>query len=89
MIVIDSMLLFTSLCFVGVSCFMYGVCIYLRIPVSNKISMCDDVRVSNINTTGVNSGAGTANPSGALEFTLGFIGVRFVHSLVSCVVFSR
>jgi hypothetical protein len=35
-------------------------------------------------TTGVTCGVGTAYPSGASEFTLGFIGVR---SLVLCVFF--
>jgi hypothetical protein len=31
----------------------------------------------NIKTTGVTSGAGNDNPSGALEFTIGFSGVPF------------
>ena len=32
-------------CFVGSSCFCSDICIYLRIPVSNMISITDDVRV--------------------------------------------
>ena len=32
---------------------------------------------------------GTANASGAPEFTLGFSGVRVIRSLISCVVFCR
>ena len=43
-------------------------------------------RVCNqINTTGVISGAGTAYPLGAPEFTPGFIGVRVTRSLIYCV----
>jgi hypothetical protein len=41
----------------------------------------------NSNTTGVTSGAGTANISGALEFIPGFSGVRVAWSLVFCVEF--
>jgi hypothetical protein len=45
-------------------------------------------RVCNhINTTGATSGAGTANPSGAHEFTPGFSGVRVTRSLVLYVCF--
>ena len=45
-------------------------------------------RVCNqINTTGVISGAGTAYPLGAPEFTPGFIGVRVTRSLVLYVCF--
>ena len=40
-----------------------------------------------INTTGVTSGAGTAYPSGAHEFTPGFSGVRVTRALVLCVCF--
>jgi hypothetical protein len=40
-----------------------------------------------INTTGATSGAGTAYPSGAPEFTPVFSGVRVTRSLVSCVCF--
>jgi hypothetical protein len=39
------------------------------------------------NTTGVTSGAGTAYPSGAPEFTPVFSGIRVARSLVLCVVF--
>jgi hypothetical protein len=35
------------------------------------------------------SGAGTTSPSGSLEFTLCFSGVRVAQSLVFCVVFCR
>jgi len=45
-------------------------------------------RVCNyINTTGVTRGAGTAYPSRATEFTLGFSGVRVSRSLVVYVCF--
>ena len=47
-------------CFVGGSCLIYGICIYLRILVSNMISIFHDVWVVNSNTTGVTNGAGTA-----------------------------
>ena len=40
-----------------------------------------------INTTGATSGAGTAYPSGAHEFTPGFSGVRVTRALVLCVCF--
>ena len=40
-----------------------------------------------INTTGITSGAGTAYPSGALEFTAVFDGVRVTRSLVVCICF--
>jgi hypothetical protein len=36
---------------------------------------------------GVTSGAGTAYPSGASDFTTGFSGVRVTRSLVLCVCF--
>jgi hypothetical protein len=35
----------TSVSFVGASCFIYVICVYLRILVSNTISISDDVRV--------------------------------------------
>ena len=38
-------------------------------------------------TTGATSSAGTAYPSEALEFTLGFSGVRVTPSLVLCACF--
>jgi hypothetical protein len=45
-------------------------------------------RVCNqINTTGATSGAGTAYPSGAPEFTPIFSGVRVTRSLILCVWF--
>jgi hypothetical protein len=43
----------------------------------------------NSNTTGVTSGAGTANPSGAPEFISGFRGVHVARSLVFYVMFCR
>jgi hypothetical protein len=46
------------------------------------------LRVCNkINTTGATSGAGTAYPSGAQEFTPVFSGIRVTRSLVLCVCF--
>ena len=42
---------------------------------------------SQINTTGVTSGAGTIYLSGAPEFTPGFSGVRVTRSIVLCVCF--
>jgi hypothetical protein len=39
--------------------------------------------------TSANSGAGTAYPSGAHEFTSVFTGVRVTRSLVLCVMFCR
>jgi len=41
------------------------------------------------NMTGATCVAGTADPSGAPEFTLGFSGVRVARSLVFCVVFYK
>ena len=41
------------------------------------------------NTTSVTSRAGTYYPSGAPEFTPGFLGVRVARFLVFCVVFCR
>ena len=40
-----------------------------------------------INTTGTTSGAGTANPAGAPEFTTSFNGVRVTRALVLYVCF--
>ena len=40
-----------------------------------------------INTTGANSGAGAANPSGAPEFTSDFSGVPVTRSLILYVCF--
>ena len=40
-------------------------------------------------TTGATSGAGTAHPSVAPEFTLGFSGVGVTRSSVFCVAFYR
>ena len=40
-----------------------------------------------INATGATSGAGTAYPSGAHEFTSGFSGVRVTRALALCVCF--
>ena len=42
--------------------------LFLRKLVSIMVSISDDVCV-NSNTTGITSGAGTANPSGAPKFT--------------------
>ena len=41
----------------------------------------------NNTTTGVTSGAGNDSPSGAIDFTIGFRGFRFIQSSVFCVVF--
>jgi hypothetical protein len=41
----------------------------------------------NSNRTGATEGLGTAYPSGAHEFTLGFLGVHIAQSLVLYVVF--
>jgi len=62
---------------------------YLRKLLSNTIFISDDVRVFNSNTTGVTSGAGTAYPSGAPEFTPIFSGVPVPLSLVFYVVLGR
>jgi hypothetical protein len=35
----------TPVCFVGGKCFIYAICIYLRILVSNTISMSEYIRV--------------------------------------------
>ena len=49
---------------------MCVIYIYLRILVSNTISISDDV--SDSNTTGVTCVAGTVYPSGAHDVTHGF-----------------
>lgn len=41
----------------------------------------------NSNSKGVTCGKGTAIPSGALEFVLGFSGVRVARYLVFCVIY--
>ena len=41
----DVRMVFTPICFVGGSCFIDIICIYLRVLVSNTIFMSDDVRV--------------------------------------------
>ena len=53
-----------------------------------RVSFMIYKRVCNkINTTGANSGTGTAYHSGAPEFNPGFNGVRVIRSLVLCVCF--
>ena len=51
------------------SFFIFVICMYLHILVSNMISILDDVSsfalTVNSNKTGVTYGTGTANPSGA------------------------
>ena len=42
----------TPVCFVRGSCSIYVICISLHILVSNTISISDDIRVVNSNTTG-------------------------------------
>jgi hypothetical protein len=44
----DVRFVLTPICFVGGSCFIYGICIYnyVRILVSNTISILDDIRVA-------------------------------------------
>ena len=37
---------FTVICFVGDQCFIYVICVYIRILVSNIISPSDDVRLT-------------------------------------------
>ena len=49
----------------------------------------DNQRVCLLLTTGATSGAGTAYPSGALEFNPGFSGVRVTQSVVICVMVCR
>jgi hypothetical protein len=41
----DARFVFVAICLVGGSCFIYAICMYLRILVSNTISISDDVRV--------------------------------------------
>ena len=66
-----------------VSCFINVISVYLRIR-----SLCEMMFVSfNSNITGVTYGTGTANPSGAPEFTSEFCEVRVARSLVIYVVF--
>ena len=43
----------------------------------------------NSNTTGITSGAGTANPSGAQEFFIVFSGVRVAQCSLFCVAVCR
>jgi hypothetical protein len=58
------------------------------IYVSQMTSFMVYHRVCSMNsTTGATSGAGTAYPSGTLEFTPVFSGVSVARSLVSCIVF--
>ena len=62
----DLRFIFTSIYFVGVSCFIYVISIYLHILVSNTIFISDDCLCRFIsNTTGVTSGIGSTNPSEA------------------------
>ena len=66
--------------------FIYVICIYLRILVSNTIFMPDHVRA-------VTCGAGTVNPSGAPACTLGFWWCSccsifsFLHSVLQIIVY--
>jgi hypothetical protein len=41
----DILFFLTPICLVAGSCFIYAICIYLRIVVSNTIFISDDVRV--------------------------------------------
>ena len=64
-------LFLTPICFVGGSCCIYVICIYLRILVSNTISISDDKCRLTV-TRRMSHGAGTANPSVAPEINPGF-----------------
>ena len=75
------------ICFVWDSCLNYVICIYLRILVSNTISMSDDVRIHNNNTMGFTGRAGITHPSENICSNSLASGVRFAPSLFSCVVF--
>ena len=93
----------TPICFVGSSCFIIVIRIYLRnwcqtwytyqvMFVSsnrNTASVTCEVGTSNSNTASVTCEVGTVNHSGAPRFTSGFSGVRVSRSLVFCVVFCR
>lgn len=72
----DVRFVFYSICYIKGSYFNF-ICIHLRILVPNTISL-------NSNVTGVTSGTGTADHSGAPSSYYGF-----AQSLVSCVLFCR
>jgi len=57
--------------FVRSSCFIYIICIYLLILVSNIIPHQIIYVLFNSNMTGVTDGAGTSYTSGAFEFSHG------------------
>jgi len=82
----DVRFVFITICFVGSSCFIKIFVFIYWCPTRFLYQM---MFVSfNGNTTGVTSGTGTSNPSGAPQFTSCFCGVRVDQSLVFCEVFS-
>jgi hypothetical protein len=76
--------IFTVIYFLGNSCFIYVICIYLCILASNRISTSD-----NSNTTSVTSGSETAYPSGVPEFIPSscFVGFMLLHLHFSVLCF--
>jgi hypothetical protein len=62
----------TSICFVGVSCFIYVICMYLLYWCSTRFSHQMMFVSFNSNTTVVTCGTGTGNPYEAPEFTPSF-----------------
>ena len=86
----DVQFVFILQLFVACSCFIYVICIYLRILVSKKISKTRwySCRLAVI-MTGAPSRAGTAFPSRAPQITPAICEVRVARSLVFYVVFCR
>jgi len=71
---------------------LFMLVVFLRILVSNTVSITDNVCVvylMNSNTTGITSGAATAITSGHLCSPSDFSRIRVARSLVFCVMFCR
>jgi len=69
------------------SCFIYVICSYLRILVSNRTSVLDDVSVIQQLHDECHLWSRNCYPSGEPEFTIGCIGVCVAQSCVPCVMF--
>ena len=82
----DVRFVLTPTCFVWGSCFIYVICIYLRIPMSNAISISDVMMfvLFNNNTTGITCSVEIGKPSGAPLYTPRFlVGLVLLNLLFS------
>ena len=82
-------LFLTPICFVGGSCCIYVICIYLRILVSNTISISDDKCRLTVTRRMSHVEQELLTLPQHLKSTLGFSGISVARSLVFCAMLCR